>query len=246
MGNGTEISSHKQMKALRVQLNTGRMTMKDLVTLGNDATKKGASVFCINTSDLEGAREKGDVLMTVRLNGSTDPELIRIPLTWIPIDLTSFVPIEALLTSVELRKAINSGTVTLINEETANAILATRMGREEQQSISLRGAFVDEDSLRNMVKNGGAASELAQKILAERKKSLAKDASSPEEGVTPQLVSIVNRADLDTRSMQAAITAISEKLTLKDLHYIIATVSSKKHEPIIQWANQTLEDFDDE
>jgi hypothetical protein len=238
--------SLKEMRNLESSLKSGRISISDVARgMGKEDTKYD-DVFVVNTSDLDGLREKGDVLITVQTGVTGEPKLIRIPKTWIPISLTSFVPKEAILQSTTIREAINNGSLTLINVETATKILNSAPGREEQQSIKMKEHFLDEDQMKDIVKKGGPQSDTIKKVLADRAKVHAQREAAPEDNVNPQVVAIANREELDDRGMLAAVRAIQNKLTERDLHYIMGRVNSTKFPNVVNLTRELLAELNEE
>jgi len=239
------MSSRRELRIMENELKEATLTIQDLVRMQEDSATKHSSVFVINTSDRGGLMQKGDVILPIRIGERAEPTLVKVPNTWIPIDLTSFVGLVHLADSIELRKALNSGVLTLIHENTALKILSSVQAREEQQLIIMRNTHIDDEAIKNLEKATGPQSEIVRKIVEERKKALASGNVSPEDGVNPRLVSIVNRDDLDSRAMIASLRTLENSLTSKDVHYVLSHVNSNKHEAVLAWARELLEEINE-
>lgn len=88
-------------------------------------------VFVLNTAT---SPEGKIILGIVRKNGiGQDP--VRIPKTFIPIDLTHQVPRSQLLESSDFRRTINGGLIKLVTPEFAALILGTEEGKAEKTRI---------------------------------------------------------------------------------------------------------------
>lgn len=73
------------------------------------------------TNVTEGADRSIIVLAVPRPNG-TGVDSVKIPVTWIPIDLTGQVPKRQLMQSSDFRRAVTGGALMLMEEEAADKI----------------------------------------------------------------------------------------------------------------------------
>ncbi len=82
-------------------------------------------MWCINTSEKSVVGQKAEVLISCEPTVNSNlPIVIRVPNTWLPIELTKYATSAQLLSSNHLKKAINLKMVTLISVSTAKKILA--------------------------------------------------------------------------------------------------------------------------
>jgi hypothetical protein len=220
------------------KLRSGQMTLNKLLQ-----EDENTQVYVLNNSDLNGLRNKGEIYIPIRTHAAGDATIIKIPNTWIPIDLTTFVPRKALIDSAEFRRAVQNGIIRLINIATAEEVLHEPEAREEQQVLLMQSNFIDDEALQALADKGGPDSEIVRKILAERQKNLAKG-SGFEAGVTPAVVDIMNRENMGAREIAVALRGLGNRITEKDLHYIISKADVKTSgSTVIAWAREGLESF---
>ncbi len=93
-------------------------------------------VWALNNSPMSTIERAGELTIPVpKPNGSGYNHLI-LPMTWLPIDLTSQIPRDQLLESVELRKALNEELLVLISEKDAQALMKEPGARAERKRLS--------------------------------------------------------------------------------------------------------------
>lgn len=96
-----------------------------------EETDKGA-VYVINATSGELG---GNLLFSVpKLNGNGQ-DLIRVPKTFIPIDLSMQVSRKQLLDSSEFRTTVHKGLIKISSPQYAKALLESEDGKAEQQRI---------------------------------------------------------------------------------------------------------------
>lgn len=190
-------------------------------------------VYIINNSDLDGERPKGDVYLTIN-QANNNPVLINIPSTWVPLDLTSYATRESILTSPDFRRALNNQTLLPISPKVAGEILLTEEAVAEVRSITLRSSMSADGA------DAASRAAAAQpKNLPERKQALATgQVQMPEAGVSMQVLTALDR-NLSASEMLTAFRNMPN-ITQKDLHHIMASVSSETHGRVLSWARDIL------
>lgn len=103
------------------------------LTIGESERAESTSVWAINVSD-QLQKQKGRVLITVT-EGNGSAITVVLPVTWIPIDMTTQATKSAILMSPNFRKMVSQGYVVMISEETATELLNTDKARKEQRRI---------------------------------------------------------------------------------------------------------------
>ncbi len=103
------------------------------LTIGEAERAESSSVWVLNISD-QVQRQKGRVLITV-VEGNGSAITAVIPVTFIPIDLTTQATKSAILMSPNFRKMSAQGYIALISEETAMELLSTDRAKKEQRRI---------------------------------------------------------------------------------------------------------------
>ena len=106
---------------------------KKWTTLAELEQKNIGPVWVMNTSERSG--DAAQILISVPKVNGTGVDVVRIPRTFIPIDLTMQVPRAQLLNSAEFRKTLQKGLINLVSEPYAKALLSTSDGKAEQRRI---------------------------------------------------------------------------------------------------------------
>jgi hypothetical protein len=110
---------------------TATRRIRKWTTLDELEQEDKGRVFVINNS--EGA-QRGMILIPVqKQNGKS--ELVRVPKTYIPVDLTQQITKKALLESSEFRRTVMRGLIQLVSSEYATYVLSTEEGKAEKQRI---------------------------------------------------------------------------------------------------------------
>lgn len=88
---------------------------------------------------------QGEVLLAIPRPNGGNPDALRVPQTWLPMELTRDIPRKRLLASSEFRSAVTKGLIGLISEEDAQRLLRQSGAKEEQkrldaQTLNIRAA----------------------------------------------------------------------------------------------------------
>ena len=95
--------------------------------------KESTSVWVVNTS---GSKETGKGIINITIvEGNGRAAVVRIPVTNIPIDLTTQATKSALLMSPDFRRLVAAHIFILISEEEAMAALDNDQARAEQRRL---------------------------------------------------------------------------------------------------------------
>lgn len=81
------------------------------------------------------AGENRSQIIFVIPTGQRQQELVQIPNTWIPVDLTEQVTKRQLMESTDFRRSLRNGLLDLISDEDAEEILATEDARAEMKRL---------------------------------------------------------------------------------------------------------------
>jgi len=158
-------------------------------------------VFVVN-----GTNPIGTVCMTV-LSGENTQVPIRIPKTWIPIELSEQVDKGALLKSHSFRQAVFNGTLVLIKPEAAIKTLESEEGKAEDANVRER--------MRSMAATG---------TLSEQTKS----EEDPLAAIAPQVIEIMGREGISDVERFNELRTIESQLTKEDCEYVAKKASSSK------------------
>jgi len=197
-------------------------------------------LYILNTSDLRHILEKpqprGDILIPLKSEG--DEIVIKIPNTWIPIDVTTFAPRNAILNSPHFRRQLESGRIRAITAAAAEKIMKEPGATEEARLHILNTSGIY---------NEGTLTDNARRtpdpVLSDSIKNRVLAAGDPMEKAQVPVVNLVNRDGITSAEMLNGLRNIEETLTRDDLHYIISTVNASTHEPVVKWATERAEEF---
>jgi hypothetical protein len=202
----------------------------------NDAIrdKKSVSFYVVNTSDNvyenNGRPIKGDVSCPiVSDNGQTTN--IRVPNTWIPIDLSLQVTKEDLVKSPRIRSMLQAGILKLLSEEEALEILDTPLAKAEVKRINK-----DQNERITVANFAGKLTE------GERENTGLK----PSEGnvnaleVDGTVIELFDNDTLTDQDIHLQLMNIKNRLSLKDWTYVI---DNTKSEEIREFAIKCMEEL---
>ena len=186
-----------------------------ILTLDQALNSESSQLYVLNTSNqVNKGKKYSEVLIDVVMpNGSSN--LLTIPESWLPYDVSASMPVEDALSSTNFRRAINEGLVALISNKEAQRILKANAEdvRSERRRLANRGKD-DED------------------VVAEDES----DSEDLESGVMPQVISLLSRT-MSPRDRLAAFKAIgAEAITDKDIKYIISRVYSTESK-LLAWVD---------
>ncbi len=123
---------------------------------------------------------------------------IKIPITWVPVDLTTQVTKGALLANPQFRRLVSAGVLKIIAEEHALAIISTPEGRKETQKVHANEKFVGELGAEAMNKDNVMAVSEVNAIV----------------------MSVATRDDLDEDSCISILEGHEITLNNKDFEYL--------------------------
>ena len=212
------------------------LSITDLLARANE----NQPLFILNTSDLRHILEKpqprGDLIIPLKSEG--DEIIIKIPNTWIPIDVTTFAPRNAILNSPHFRRQLESGRIRAISAEAAKRIMQEPGAVEEARLHILNTSGIYSEGTLNDV-----ARRTPEPVLSDSIRNRVLAAGDPTEKAQVPVVNLVNREGITTPEMLNGLRNIEETLTREDLHYIISTVNATTHEAVIKWATERAEEF---
>lgn len=178
-----------------------------------------SAVYAINTiqRNERGSRER--VFISVPKDGQDGSDLLLIPNTTLPIDLTSMVSRGSIFRSSDFRKAVRFGMITLVNAEDAERILSTPEAKRDLAAL-MEAEQVNTMADRNDVIDGSENLSNVREIdnsHTARNQVLELGAS----GVNPNVESVMESAEGNTEgNVINSIRNIPNK-TLADYRYIL-------------------------
>jgi hypothetical protein len=107
--------------------------VKKSMTIAELEKSDRGPVYVLNaTSQLE---TSGQILITIPKKNGNGSDLLKVPKTFIPIDLAAQISRSQILESSEFRKAVLGGMLKLVTQEYAELLLESDQGREEQRRL---------------------------------------------------------------------------------------------------------------
>ena len=220
-----------------------------------ELTEKGPVWVLNNTRD----NLEGKVIVSIPKKNGNGADIIRVPRSFIPFDLTQQVGRGQLLESAEFRKTVNTKLIKLITPEYAAVLLGTDEAREEQQRLVneenkakmlLKKAGVvdgnvssgvgedEEEEYFEVGKEGSAKPKKAKKASEEAADSAKK---SIKAGPSIKVQNVIATASRDGLT-ELAIVGKLKNLTLKkaDLAHLSRTYQDKPR--IMKFLKQVLKE----
>lgn len=197
------------------------MTIGELRKITNDP-----SLWVLNTSDRQGTRKQGDILLDVPSPGGRSI-IISVPKTWIPVDLSTYARRDMILESTDFLNAVRNMAITPVSTEWAESIEKRADVRDERNYLALRssgGEFNPATTNR-----AGAANQGLQPLAA----------GDVLDGVSPRVISVMEAED---PSMTPAVKLLSLKnlqaeIKGPELRYILSKCTPET-ENISKWVNE--------
>ena len=169
----------------------------------------GGAIFVLNTSDT--ITRGGDVFITVPVGNTNRP--VKIPRTWIPIELTKTLPRKAILESVYFMEAASRGLIQIITREDAKKIegrsgFASEVQRlkDREDAVKLEGIAKGIGKNVTVVSPNGSDDEErpAPKVAVTGKKGVSivsledddSDGDEDEPTVSPTFVAWANKINM--------------------------------------------------
>tara|TARA_Y100001963_G_scaffold160259_1_gene269828 strand:- start:585 stop:1238 length:654 start_codon:yes stop_codon:yes gene_type:complete len=203
------------MKLIKISLTTySEMT----------ATNEAAPLYVVNTSNVsENGRNQQIALHLSVTSESGNLTAMKIPATWIPIDLTTKAPRSVIVRSPNFRDLLNKGLIAIVaatatDEQKAKGLSGAADVYKDQSVLDEFAAIFSADYLNTDNTDDGDTLEIGLGKVSSNVNSL---------DVSDVALSIVSRAESD-ESVQGILRTIRQNtvsLTPKDLEYITAECS---------------------
>jgi hypothetical protein len=180
--------------------------VRKYMTLGDLEKEEKGPVFVQNVSTGD---EAGQVLITVPKKNGNGSDLVKVPKTFIPMDLTSQVPRSQLIEAAEFRKTITGGLLKLCTPEYAEMLLNSEDGKDEARRIAN-----DLLKTKTLINNAGVRGdendeeEYADREDAAKEARKGKDSKRGNSSVSVKLQNLVASADEDDLSERDILSKI--------------------------------------
>lgn len=181
-----------------------------LISIHELNRKTSPYVYVLNTSEseLNGVIKKGAVSMPLKTPSGN--VMLKVPNTWIPIDLSLSAPKNLIVDDLTFRKCLNNNIIALVDEEWAQAVLKTEDAKLEANRL---------------IKHHTLSSTNLQRI--------DEAVLTPEESINPLVVEMLSGSEeeetkLDEPTLYAQLLNNANSLNEKDWQYVIENVTSEK------------------
>lgn len=170
------------------------------ITISQLEQSSTSSVWVLNTSGGKG-QGKGIVNITI-IEGNGRPTVVRIPVTFIPMDLTMQATKTALTMSPDFRRLCASRVITLISEDDATKALDNDKARTEQ----------------NRLLSIDSTNEILESNQSNEVKSMMSEAAGNVGGLA---MNIAHTNDGDEEAVAANLRNNADNLSQEELQYIV-------------------------
>lgn len=182
------------------------------VSISDLEKSNNSAVWVFNMSGSSTTSSTGRGVINVSVNDGVGNKIpIRIPITWVPIDLTTQATKSALLTSPDFRKLASKGVLKLISDEEAIKIVSTPEGAKETMVV------------HTVEKYQGDLDNISADVSGE----VTSDA------INPTAVSVTSRDDLDEDSCIGMLNRNEMVFNNEDYKYI---AKNSKFSSVKDWA----------
>lgn len=196
------------------------------LTLRQAREEKSEDLFILNTCDMGGRKQKGDVRIKIAVGGRLVP--VKIPDTVIPWDMTRYTTKDTWLKDPEFTNLIELRVLTIIDSEVAKQILNTPEAEYESEKLHQREQDllygipdVEEANAKRIEDNRNRDKVHALNDRNKRVKEVEVTSfSRTEANSNVRLISIMNN-NLDEMSRLNALINIKKELKPEDYDYIM-------------------------
>lgn len=203
-----------------------RIEMSEVRKSGNK------NLYIINTSDFDGTEQRGEVSLKF-VGDSGNAERHRIPDSWIPHDITQYQEKEKWIRDTGLNKLINSGYLTLVDPDVAEAVLETEDAKQELKRLRERERALAPHAAKARQDANRQASLAREKYKAvDDVKRVSIQAAENGLKVSPRVMTIMTNKSTDEQQKLAALKSARGTLTPGDINYIM--VNCGKDNPRIK------------
>jgi hypothetical protein len=232
--------------------------MRKYLTIPDLEANAAGAVYVLNTTE---GNFEGNVVINVPRKNGNGSDLVKIPKTFIPVDIGLQVPRSQLLESGDFRKAVGNSLIKLVNPDYAVLLLASEEAKEEQARLvaeankadtTLRKAgyveptgvpedddeYVEVDGSGNL-KDPAKTKRREERIKKERTEARAK--REPQIKVQ-QIVTDAEREEMNQVQIIARLSSV-RNMTRTDLAFLSKKYKDKAK--IIRFLKDKLESIKD-
>lgn len=184
------------------------------ITISDLERDKNLSVWVINNANPPGA-------INISINDGTGQLIpLLIPMTWIPVDLTTQATKSSIITNPQFRRLVASNMLLLLSEEVAQSKLKTKEAQDEN-------ARIYKTSVGQNIESVNIPDSVKDQMNAEKAK------------VSGFVMNIVERKDIDESACLSALKSQAHTLSKDDLEYLI---NNSSYAEVKNWASSHLKE----
>lgn len=193
---------------------------------------KDAAIYVMNHSNIGGQQKQGMVVITL----TDEEQALKIPKTFIPIDITASFPADTILKSPNFRQTVQRGLVKLVDSEEADLFMENEEAQRELQRILSISEKYDQDLNQEMAQITSETSpdksqpaEKAAPVISMDRINDAKEVDGRNEavGILWSVFQILNDPEIPNDRQLGAIRNVADK-KLVDYQYIAKMSTNEK------------------
>jgi len=183
------------------------------MTLSQLEKSDHASVWVFNLSGSAELKDFKRGIINISVNdGIGNTISLRVPITWVPVDLTTQVTKTALVMNPQFRRLASAGILKIISEESALEIVSTPEGRKETVKVH--------------------AAEKYSGDLGDSGINVDNDVISTS-NINAIVISVVNRDDLDEDACISVLEGHEMTMNTSDFEYL---AKNSRYAGVKDWA----------
>lgn len=176
---------------------------------------------------------RGDIYIDVAKQSGQGTDLIMIPNTFVPVNLSDQVSKKQLIKSSDFRRAINSRYVLLISDKDAADKLAEDGAQEEADRV--RGLISGKNEA-----GAAAINSMVGKVVTDENGMTSVDTEIEEDKVSKPVRMLIEGVDDKTEDTSLINTLRRMDVTQDDWKYIRAEAKKIKRRPLYDFAKKNL------
>lgn len=144
---------------------------------------------------------RGNINIQVN-NGMGGVQVVGIPVTWIPIDVSMLAPRSSVLQNANFRRLVGAGFIQIVDSDSAEAFMQQTEAREEQRRIS-------------RIDGGAPVGDIKDEVVVED------NANSEEDMLSSVVQGVLSQDDLTESAVISVLRGQADILTEQDLRYLM-------------------------
>lgn len=208
--------------------------MEKFLSVSQAMTKTTPSLWILNTAS-ERVERGGEVAISIsRKDGSSTT--IMVPMSWLPIEATSFAPMKEVLEAPKFLDAVREHLVRIVTDEYAELLnsrpdAASERARINQRAEAVRAATSNRSLGRNVTISGGdeetAATPAPQSIAPVPKRGSSFRSDSNVEAASVDTNNLFDPAPSDATAVSAGFRAWVTQLNTKPEQEAISAIRTR-------------------